>query len=428
MAAPQPKPFEIAIIGGGIAGATLAIAFLKRSIPFTLYEQGHAFSEIGAGVALSPNAVHAMKLCDPAVHAAFQKVATKNGWESKRNTYFDILDGTSMVEKDLKELFTLANSQGQNAVHRAYFMDELSKQIPEQMCRFRKRLQSVDKDQETGKLTMRFTDGSSAQADAVIGCDGIKSRTRALVVGEDHPGMRAQYTHKYAYRGVIPMEKAVEALGEERAVNGCLWLGPDAHMLSYPINGGKTFNMFGAVTDPGDWPSMDTLTAPATKEQALKDYEKFGPAIKKQIQLCEDNLERWALFDCAEHPLPYYNKGRIVVVGDAAHAVTPHHGAGAGFCIEDSAVLACLLEDERVRSVKDLEAVFEAYNANRIERTQWLVATSRKTGDLYEFKDEAGRDMAKVEEIMRERYEKVWNFDIEQAVREARKDLGRRLK
>ena len=134
------------------------------------------------------------------------------------------------------------------------------------------------------------------------------------------------------------------------------------------------------------------------------------------------------MFDLAEHPLPTYYKGRICISGDAAHATTPHHGAGAGFCIEDSTVLCSLLDDERIKNPSDLEAVFAAYDANRRKRTQWLVQSSRRTGDTYEWRTEGiGKDFGKIEKDLRERVDYIWNVDLDKDIQDAKADLGMRL-
>jgi salicylate hydroxylase len=219
--------FHIAIVGGGITGLSLAIALRKRNISCTIYEQASAFGEIGAGVGMHPNAVRAMGICDQAMVDAFHRVASYNLWESKRIVWFDFVDGLSPVPApELQPLFTIYGQHegGHAACHRARFLDELVKLLPADIARFQKRLRRVDEDPRSGKLVLAFEDGSTAEADAVVGCDGIKSRTRALIVGEDSPQATCSYSHKYAYRGLIPMEKAVEALGEEKAANACLWV------------------------------------------------------------------------------------------------------------------------------------------------------------------------------------------------------------
>ena len=224
------KDFEIAIIGGGIAGMTLAIALLKRNIKVKIYEQAHKFGEIGAGVAFGPNAVRAMQICDRAIEAAFDRTVTHNQWPSKRRVWFDFLDGTSTVTAGDGDsgyqdaLFSVPCSQGSNGVHRAHYLAELLKLFPESLTALGHHLDNVSESKDTGRLLLHFHNGDLAEADAVIGCDGIKSRVRQLIVGEDHPSAHPGYSHKYAYRGLIPMEKAIEAVGEERALNSCFYV------------------------------------------------------------------------------------------------------------------------------------------------------------------------------------------------------------
>lgn len=137
---------------------------------------------------------------------------------------------------------------------------------------------------------------------------------------------------------------------------------------------------------------------------------------------------QWGIFDLGDHPLSSYYKGRVCLVGDAAHATSPHQGAGAGFCIEDAAFLASLLGDPQVKDVSHLEPVFAVYDAHRRERTQWLVRSSRRAGMLYEFlTQDVGRNVAATHKELTERLSHVWSYEIDEAVRDAVKDLHRRL-
>lgn len=224
---PAQKNFELAIIGGGITGLMLGIALQKRSIRCTIYEQAAEFGEIGAGVSISRNAVRAMESIDRSVLGAFNIVSTRNKSDDKKSVWFDFLDGmASTPAPELAPLFAMVDpGVGQNAVHRARFLDELVKLLPREAAQFNKRLSHILDDRiGSGKMLMKFMDGSVAEADAIIGCDGIKSRTREIMVGEDHPAAKPVYTHKYAYRGLIPMDLATQALGEERATNASLWV------------------------------------------------------------------------------------------------------------------------------------------------------------------------------------------------------------
>ena len=144
------------------------------------------------------------------------------------------------------------------------------------------------------------------------------------------------------------------------------------------------------------------------------------------MDLLPENLDKWAVFDTHDHPMPTYASGRVCVAGDAAHAAAPYHGAGAGFCIEDAAVLAALVESVSVGTVESakgnagrLRAAFEAYNGIRLERAQWLVESSRFVGEMYEWRDpEIGRDAARCSQEIDWRSHKIWDYDVDKMMEE----------
>lgn len=218
-----PAQFEYAIIGGGIAGLTLAIALHHRGIRVKIYEQASQFGEIGAGVSFTPNALQAMKVCHPGIYDAFEQVCTRNIWPSKQKVWFDYYDGEiqDRMDKGPQPAFTINNELGQNGVHRAAFLDKLVKLIPSSIAAFGKRLDQFEKTDQ-GRLRLFFVDGTTAEADAILACDGIKSRVRQLLFGTDHPCAMPTYTHKYAYRAIIPMDSAIAAIGEQQAQNACM--------------------------------------------------------------------------------------------------------------------------------------------------------------------------------------------------------------
>ncbi|OJJ46567.1 hypothetical protein ASPZODRAFT_142375 [Penicilliopsis zonata CBS 506.65] len=422
---------HIAIIGGGIAGVTLAIALHHRNLSVTLYEQAGEFSEVGAGVSFSPNAVQAMRLCHEGIHGAFERVCTRNLWPSKQNVWFDYLDGLSTEGKRQPIRFTISNSLGQNGVHRAHFLDELVKLLPDHVAQFNKRLDTIEKkeaDGEDGRLRLSFTDGSFATADLVIGCDGIKSRVRQILLGDAHPAAKPGYTHKYAYRGLVPMEKAVEAIGEELASNACMHIGPKNHMLTFPVNQGKTLNIVAFHSSQDEWKEYPRLTRMGTRDEALADFHAFGENVTRLLKLTDEQLSVWAIFDLADHPVPFFSKDRICIAGDAAHATSPHHGAGAGFCLEDSAVLAALLADGSVRSHAHIKVALAVYDDLRRERAHWLVQSSRFMGNGYQcMADGVGSDLGKLEAEINRRNAIIADFDVEALCRDATAELASRL-
>ena len=219
---PNPKPFSIAIAGGGIGGLALAIGLIHQGVPVHVYESAPAFAEIGAGVAFGANSLRAMSLIDPAVKAGYDRRSTTNAWESKARTWFDFrygMDSRNGNGKKAGEVIceVLGGEVGQNSVHRAHFLDELVKLVPEDKASFGKRVEGVEETAEGVRLV--FHDGTSTEHTALVGCDGIKSRVRQILLGKDNEASTAKFTGKYAYRGLIPMEKAVGLLGDELARN-----------------------------------------------------------------------------------------------------------------------------------------------------------------------------------------------------------------
>lgn len=199
----------------------------------------------------------------------------------------------------------------------------------------------------------------------------------------------------------------------------------------------KTWRLTRYSTASNPWPDTEHLSHSAQKSAALREFEDWGSNCIAVLNLIEEEgFDIWAIFDTGDHPPRTYYKGRIVISGDAAHASSPHHGAGAGFCIEDSAVLAELLaaaaiklkDDSNVGKNQLLEAAFATFEAARKERAQWLVQSSRFTGDLYEWRAEGcGSNIEKIQEEVIARNEKIWNYDLKKAVEEALADLRERV-
>lgn len=223
-------------------------------------------------------------------------------------------------------------------------------------------------------------------------------------------------------------------------------LGLNAHALTFPVAGGKLLNVVAFVTDPEEWPYKEKFTAPATKSEAVAAFKDFNPAVRAIMDLLPENLDKWAVFDYFDNPAPTYVRGRVCISGDAAHASAPYHGAGAGFCIEDAAVLAALLETvaaaTTTTTVRDnpptedpthkaalLRTAFKTYDTIRRERNQWLVESSRFVGEMYEWRDpEIGRDARKVGHEIEWRSRRIWDFDVGGMMGEVGEVYGREVK
>ncbi len=135
-----------------------------------------------------------------------------------------------------------------------------------------------------------------------------------------------------------------------------------------------------------------------------------------------DEPDLWALFD--HRPAATYYKGRVALLGDAAHASTPHQGAGAGQALEDAFIMATLLADDKVQTAADVVKAFAAYDAIRRPRSQKVVTTSRAAGELYAFKGPAGGDLDKIRDDLLTRCRWIWDEDMEQQAERAQAVLA----
>ncbi|EKG11421.1 Monooxygenase FAD-binding protein [Macrophomina phaseolina MS6] len=417
-------PFHVAIVGGGITGLSLALGLLTRGIKFTIYERARGFGEIGAGIGFTPNAERAMQLLDPRIHAAFRKVGAKN-----TEDYFNYVDGyhydPSNPEHEETILRLYLGERGFEGCRRSDFLDELIQHIPEENVQFRKELVEVTERSGDGRLLLSFQDSTSAEADVVIGCDGIKSKLRRIMIGDSHPAAHPSYSHKYAIRGIVPMEKARAALGLWRTSNRVMHCGPRAHALTFPVAADTLLNVVAFVTDPNEWQTADgKMTAPAAKSEATQGFAQFSPVVRAIMDLLPEQLDKWAVFDTYDNRVPTYVSGRLCLAGDAAHAASPHHGAGAGCGLEDCLALAVLLEavarQTGTARSESLRNALLVYNDVRYRRSQWLVETSRDVGDVYEFMHpESGSDHKLIAQEIESRSHAIWRYDVDGMVSDA---------
>lgn len=413
--APEQKPFTIAICGGGIGGVALAIGLLRRNVPFHIYESAHAFGEVGAGLAFGPNALRAMGLIDPRIKERYGKRATSNAFPEKKEVFLDFYAGMDCgVGKAGQKVATLkAGDVGHSTVRRSHFLDEMVALVPSENVTFRKKV--VEVEELADGVRLHFADGGTADASAAVGCDGVKSKLRQIILGAEDAAAHPVFAGTYAYRGLIPIEKAVALLGDEMARNGVMWLGNHGHVLTFPIQKGEVMNVVAVKPKPdGVW-TDEQWVLPMTDDRRKieSDFQDWGSTVKNIVSLLE-HPDVWALFD--DPPARTYFRNRTCLYGDAAHASTPHQGAGAGMALEDAYVLSSLLGAlvlER-RSDDDVVHAFRAYDHVRRPRTQGLVRTSREASEVYDLMREGlGDDAEKVKENLMTRFRWIWDEDLE---------------
>ena len=257
--------------------------------------------------------------------------------------------------------------------------------------------------------------GPAARHSAVVACDGIKSLGRKFVLSDSSPDVAPVFTGEYAYRNLFARKDADEIIGKEVAGMANLYCGHDRYMVLYPVDHGELVSMTAAVHRKNMVWDSEEWTAPTSREAMLEDFDGWGEPIRRLLGKI-NNSDRWALFD--QPPAKTYCSGRLCLIGDSAHASTPHQGAGAGMGFEDAYVLGSLLG--AIKSSDQVMAAFRAYDAVRRPRTQKLVRTSREAGALYYLSlDGVGADLDKVKRNVDTRHTWLWEEDLEGEVREA---------
>ena len=278
--------FNIAIVGGGIGGLCLAIGLIRRDIRVQIYEQAPAFAEIGAGIGFGPNSIRSMGLIDPEIKRAFDQLRTRNLWKDEEDTWINFRHGVGPPTLITDVRTNDDERTGLSSVHRAHMLDALVNLVPKEIANFGKRLCELEiSDGEMGLVKLHFDDGTAVEADAVVGCDGVKSKVRQILFEESDPLQDAFFSGKYAYRGLVPMDRAKEHLGGNLAENSQMYLGPRGNVLTYPIDHGKTMNVIAFKTkQDGKWTHNQWVLA--NKKKDLKDdFQDWGQPVKEIVKV-----------------------------------------------------------------------------------------------------------------------------------------------
>jgi salicylate hydroxylase len=348
------KDLRIAIVGGGIGGLTLALALRQKGFDATIYEQADELREVGAAVALSANATR-FYIGRLGLGEQIQKV----WYENQALIYRDARDGRKIAEHrfDYKARYGAPYV----GIHRADLQQVLTSAVGMDRIELSKRLLEIDDSGSEAVLT--FADGSTATADLVIGADGARSTVRRLLLGYDD----ALYSGAYAFRGVVTPDQ-MPSMPDPDAIQ--FWMAPGQHCLHYPIGANGDHNFFLVERNGLPWEQKGWI-APSNDEEKLARWHDHHPAIVEMISAVSVS-ERWALFH--RPPLSRWSKGRVTLIGDAAHALVPHHGQGANTSIEDAIVLADQLGSGK--ELDDARAEFERLRRGRTRKIQYASITN----------------------------------------------------
>lgn len=354
---------RIAIVGAGIGGLTLAIELRRRGLDVDVYEQTAELHEVGAAVALSANATRFY-----IARFGLEPHLTKSWNEINGLVYRDGRDGRvigrHLSRKEYRDRFGAPYI----GIHRAELQAVLSAGLGPEALHLSKRLIGIN--DSGSSAVLEFEDGTTAAADLVIGADGARSTVRKWMLGYDD----ALYSGCSGSRGIVPPELLSE-LPDPDTIQ--FWIGPGRHLLHYPIGTGEQ-NFLLVRRGPAPWPH-DAWVIPTDDGSHLDGFRDWHPAVVQMISAVPVT-QRWALFH--RPPLHTWSSGRVTLLGDAAHAMVPHHGQGAGQSIEDAIVLADLL-----LSNPDWGHARAEYERRRADRTRKVQYASITTADVLHLPD-----------------------------------------
>ena len=361
--------WKIAIVGGGIGGLTLGLALREYGIEADIYEQTSELREIGAAVGLSANATRFYE------HLGLGEKFSEVAAEIDTLIFRDGRSGEVVGRHRGNPSYRAQFGAPWLGVHRANLQKILCQSLGMERIHLNKRL--ADMEQRGDEVTLRFADGISASANLVIGADGARSRVRQWMLGYDD----ALYSGCSGFRGIVPPE-LLDKLPDPRALQ--FWMRPGGHLLHYPIGGGD-HNFLLVERNPSPWPAREWMM-PSVQEEQLRHFRDWHPAALQMITAVATS-QRWGLFH--RPPLSRWSKGRVTLIGDAAHALVPHHGQGANQTVEDVVVLArCLAET----NAADYAGAEESYERLRRGRTRKVQFASISAPDMLHLPDGPAAD------------------------------------
>jgi salicylate hydroxylase len=346
---------RVAIIGGGIGGLVAARALSLRGIEVAVYEAAPELREIGAGVALGPNAMKVSRALD--LEDDVRAIAGRWDWAVTHNGK----TGRVISRTSRQQQASLFGSAGATA-HRADLLDVLSGSVPGAIVTLGARCKSVEPDGEVA--VARFEDGSEVEADVVVGADGIHSAVRTSLFGPDAP----RFTGKICYRSVVPVDAVA---GPPPDTDNSQWLGPHGTIVLYPVRRDELINVVCHYDDEGY--RHESWVSRCEQSEVLARYSGWHESLLRVFS-AGDVWYKWALYD--RDPISQWTRGRVTVLGDAAHPMLPYLGQGACQAIEDGVVLAAAL----AARAEDPVAALALYERSRRPRASQVVMASRERG------------------------------------------------
>jgi 2-polyprenyl-6-methoxyphenol hydroxylase-like FAD-dependent oxidoreductase len=344
---------SIAIIGAGMGGLAAAATLRQAGLGVTVYEQAPHFERVGAGIQMMPNSM---------------KVLRRIGVEEKvRSISFEPYShlnrewDTGKVVRELPMPESLFGAP-YLCMHRADLHSALVSVLPRETVHLNKKLIGIE--QGSRQVSLAFADGTRAQADAVVAADGVHSLVREIIIGPDMP----LHKGRIAYRAIF---SSALLNGFDIGRSRTKWWGLDRHIVIYYTRADRSELYFvTSVPEPAEWLTCESWSAKGDVKELRQAYEGFHSDVRTVLEACPD-CHKWAILE--REPLPRWSDGRVALLGDACHPMTPYMAQGAATAIEDAAVLArCLKQVDG----EDIEGAFQRYEAHRKPRTSRIQAIS----------------------------------------------------
>ncbi len=344
------KP-SIAIIGAGMGGLAAAAALRRIGIDVMVYEQAQRFARLGAGIQIGCNAMKVLRAfgLEPVLRAgSFYPRSWNNKDYDTGAVRFDMIFGEA-AEIRYGVPYLLA--------HRGDLHAALASVVPDSVLRLDHQLTSFEQHGD-GRVSLRFANGTTAGADALVAADGVHSLVKDALFGREEPN----FTGRVAYRTVFPA-----ALLNGYMIDDCTkWWGPDRHIVIYYVKPDRS-EVYFVTSQPEPGFTVESWSSTGDVAELRKAFAEFHPQVRHVLASCPA-VHKWALID--RDPLPRWCEGNLTLLGDACHPMTPYMAQGAATAIEDAAVLSRCLEGVDRDGIADAFRRFEATRKSRTSRIQ----------------------------------------------------------
>ncbi len=348
------KAPSIAIVGAGIGGLAVAATLRHVGLDATVYEQAETFARVGAGIQQSPNAVkvhRGLGIEERLRAVAFAPTSSLNREAMTGKVSNDHPWGRAVEERYGAPYLTL---------HRGDLHAALADIVPEPSVIRGKKLVGIEA--RGPRVELSFADGAQVEADIVIGADGTHSIVREYVTGPE----QARFSGRLAYRTTFP---ASRLRGVDIGTPRTKWWGKDRHIVIYYVTAARDEIYFTtSVPERADWTTRESWSMKGDLAEMRAAFAHFHSDAQAVLTAAPD-VHKWGIYE--RDPLPAWSKGRVVLLGDACHPMTPYMASGAAMALEDAVVLARCLHD-----CESPEAAFRTYEATRKPRASTVQAGS----------------------------------------------------